>query len=214
MVLGEGEPAPQIDFYCPLLSLPLAFKTNLTTVPANIPYLRPHDDRLARWRDRFPVSERLRVGICWAGSKSHLNDRNRSVPLERFAKVLAVPNLDFISVQKEVSESSAGVLSEYGVYQLGQEFDDFADTAAVVSMLDLLITVDTSIAHLGGAMGKAVALLLPFSPDFRWLLDRTDSPWYPTMRLFRQAKRDDWPPVFAAMKTALEAKYVRSPGHD
>jgi hypothetical protein len=205
MVLGEGEPAPQIDFYCPLLSLPLAFKTNLTTVPANIPYLRPHDDRLARWRDRFPVSERLRVGICWAGSKSHLNDRNRSVPLERFAKVLAVPNLDFISVQKEVSESSAGVLSEYGVYQLGQEFDDFADTAAVVSLLDLLITVDTSIAHLGGAMGKAVALLLPFSPDFRWLLDRTDSPWYPTMRLFRQPAIGDWDAPLTRLHQELSA---------
>jgi hypothetical protein len=203
VVLGEGEPAPQIDFYCPLLSLPLAFKTRLATVPANIPYLRPDDERLAKWRHRLPASGRLRVGICWAGNKTHLNDRNRSVPLERFAKVLAVPNLDFISVQKEVGTSQARILSDHGVNQLGQEFGDFADTAAVVSMLDLLMTVDTSIAHLGGAMGKAIALLLPFSPDFRWLLDRTDSPWYPTMRLFRQPAIGDWDVPLARLRQEL-----------
>jgi ADP-heptose:LPS heptosyltransferase len=191
-VFGEGEPVPQIDFYCPLLSLPLAFKTGLATVPANVPYLRPHEERVARWRDRLPATGRLRVGVCWAGSPTHLNDRNRSIPFERFAKILSVSNLDFISVQKEVSEPQAAILREHGVTSLGQEFADFADTAAVVAMLDILISVDTSVAHLAGAMGKAVAVLLPFSPDFRWLLDRTDSPWYPTMRLFRQAAIGDW----------------------
>jgi hypothetical protein len=103
-----------------------------------------------------------------------------------------VPNLDFISVQKEVDDAEASILRQHGVIQLGQEFTDFSDTAAVVAMLDLLITVDTSVAHLAGAMGKAVALLVPFAPDWRWLLDRTDSPWYPSLRLFRQPATGNW----------------------
>jgi len=172
--------------------LPLAFGTELATVPANIPYLRPLEERLVKWRQRMPASGRLRVGLCWAGNGVHLNDRNRSIPLERFANLVSVPNLEFFSVQKDVNEAQAALLRDYGVIQLGQEFADFADTAAAVAMLDLLISVDTSVAHLAGAMGKAVALLLPFSPDFRWLLNRNDSPWYPSMRLFRQTSIGDW----------------------
>ena len=129
--------------------------------------------------------------------RTHLNDRNRSIPLERFAELLSVPELDFISVQKDVDERRRRSCASTA-FKLGQEFTDFADTAAVVAMLDLLISVDTSVAHLAGAMGKAVALLLPFSPDFRWLLDRTDSPWYPTMRLFRQSAIGDWETRFIA----------------
>ena len=174
-VLGEGEPLPEFDLHCPLLSLPLVFETELATIPANIPYLWPFEERMAKWRPRLPQSGHLRIGICWAGSGAHLNDRNRSMQLERFAKLLSVPNLDFISVQKEVDDAEASILRQHGVIQLGQEFTDFSDTAAVVAMLDLLITVDTSVAHLAGAMGKAVALLVPFAPDWRWLLDRTDS---------------------------------------
>jgi tetratricopeptide (TPR) repeat protein len=191
-VLGDGEPLPPVDFHCPLLSLPLAFQTELATVPANIPYLRAPDERLGTWRGRVPSNGRLRVGICWAGSATHLNDRNRSIALDRFATLLSVPVLDFVSVQKEVSGPQAELLRAYGVTQLGQGFTDLADTAAVLAMLDLVISVDTSVAHLAGAMGKAVALLLPFAPDFRWLLDRTDSPWYPTMRLYRQPAIGDW----------------------
>jgi ADP-heptose:LPS heptosyltransferase len=139
-----------------------------------------------------PANGRLRIGICWAGSNTHLNDRNRSIPLERFATILSLSGVDFVSLQSEVGESEAATLRQYGVNQLGQEFDDFADTAAVIAMLDLVIAVDTSVAHLAGAMAKAVAVLLPFSPDFRWLLDRADTPWYPTMRLFRQSAIHDW----------------------
>jgi len=191
-VFSDGEPLPQFDLYCPLLSLPLAFETELATIPANIPYARPLEARLTEWRCRMPDRGRLRVGLCWAGSSMHLNDRNRSIALDRFASILSIPGLDFISVQKDVSETQAAVLREHGVVQLGQQFADFADSAAVVAMLDLLVSVDTSIAHLAGAMGKAVALLLPFSPDFRWLLHRSDSPWYPTARLFRQSRVGDW----------------------
>jgi ADP-heptose:LPS heptosyltransferase len=123
--------------------------------------------------------------------------------LERFATLLAVPGLDFVNVQKDVSEAQTEILRDHGVIQLGQEFADFADTAAVVAMLDLVIAVDTSVAHLAGAMGKPVALLVPFSPDFRWLLDRTDSPWYPSMRLFRQTAIGDWDGPLAKLREEL-----------
>jgi len=176
LVLGEGEPLPPVDFLCPLLSLPLAFQTELASVPANIPYLRPQDERLNKWRGRLPANGRPRIGLCWAGSGTHLNDRNRSIALEHFATLLSVPGVDFVSLQKEVGEPQSAPLRAHGVTQLGREFTDFADTAAVLAMLDLLVSVDTSVAHLAGAMGKAVALLLPFAPDFRWLLDRSDSP--------------------------------------
>jgi hypothetical protein len=192
LVLSDGEALPDFDLHCPLLSLPLGFETDLTTIPANIPYVWPYQERMEKWRRRLPQNGRMRVGIVWAGNSVHLNDQNRSVPLARFATVLSVPGLDFVSVQKEVSAAQAAILDEHGVVQLGQEFEDFADTAAVVAMLDLLVAVDTSVAHIAGAMGKAVALLVPFSPDWRWLLDRTDSPWYPTMRLFRQTAIGDW----------------------
>jgi len=213
LVLGDGEPVPQVDFHCPLLSLPLAFQTELTTVPTNVPYLRPQQERLAKWRDRVPAPGGLRVGICWAGSSVHLNDRNRSMPLHRFAKLLSIPNLVFISVQKVVNDEDAAILREHGVIQLGQEFGDFADTAAVVAMLDLLITVDTSVAHLAGAMAKAVGMLLPFSPDFRWMLDRTDSPWYPTVRLFRQSAPGDWDGPIARMHQELAGLACRCANH-
>ncbi len=203
LVLSDGEPMPGFDFHCPLLSLPLAFETELATIPANIPYLRPDRERVAKWNASLPGNGRLRVGICWAGNSKHQNDRNRSIPLDRLAAVLSVPGLDFVSLQKEVTEQDAASLRDHGVVQLGQEFADFADTAAVVAMLDLVIAVDTSVAHLAGAMGKAVALLVPFSPDWRWLLDRTDSPWYPTMRLFRQTAIGDWDGVVGRLRQEL-----------
>jgi tetratricopeptide (TPR) repeat protein len=203
LVVGEGEPLPPLDFHCPLLSLPLAFKTDRATVPANVPYLRAPEERLAKWRSRIPADGRLRVGICWAGSAAHLNDRNRSIALERFATLLTVPGLDFSSVQKEASEAERALLRASGVTQLGPGCTDFADTAAVLSMLDLLIGVDTSVAHLAGALGKAVALLLPFAADFRWLVDRTDSPWYPTMRLYRQPSIGDWETPLSRLREEL-----------
>jgi tetratricopeptide (TPR) repeat protein len=191
-VIARGEVLPAFDRHCPLLSLPLAFAGEAAPAPAGVPYLRPQPERAAKWRERLPANGRLRVGVCWAGNSAHLNDRNRSIPLERFAALFTVPEVDFVSLQKDVGEAQAAILHERGVVQLGREFADFADTAAVVAMLDLVISVDTSVAHLAGAMGKAVALLLPFAPDWRWMLDRTDTPWYPTARLYRQAVIGDW----------------------
>ncbi len=203
MVMGYGDALPDFDLYCPLLSLPLAFGTDLATIPANVPYVWPHPERLAAWRGRVPDNGRLRIGLCWAGNPSHLNDRNRSMPLDKLADIFSTPGLDFVSVQKEVSDAHAAILRDHNVLQLGRDFADFSDTAAVMAMLDLIVTVDTSIAHLAGAMGKAVALLLPFSPDWRWLLHRTDSPWYPTMRLFRQTSIGDWDGLIGRLRQEL-----------
>jgi tetratricopeptide (TPR) repeat protein len=191
-IIADGEVLPEFDLFCPMLNLPRAFGTELATIPAKIPYIRPYQERLEKWRDRFVDDDRVRVGICWAGNTAHLNDRNRSIALPRLAKVLSVPGIDFVSIQKDVGEAQADVLRAHGVRQLGQEFADFSDTAAVIALLDLVVAVDTSVAHLAGAMGKAVALLIPFSPDWRWLLDRTDSPWYTTIRIFRQDAVGDW----------------------
>jgi tetratricopeptide (TPR) repeat protein len=191
-VLSDGERLPNFDLHCPLLSLPAAFETELATIPCTIPYLRPFEDRLAKWREQLPQKGRLRVGVCWTGNPKHLNDRHRSLPLESFASLLSVPGLDFISLQKEIGAAEKPILYDRNVLEVGSSFRDFADTAAVVAMLDIVISVDTSVAHLAGAMGKAVALLLPFSPDWRWMLHRADSPWYPTMRLYRQTALGDW----------------------
>jgi tetratricopeptide (TPR) repeat protein len=207
----HDEPVPPVDFYCPLLSLPLALRTELATVPAPIPYLRPSEDRLRSWRQRMPQSERLKIGICWAGSKDHSNDHNRSIGLDRFAGILSLPNLDFVSLQKDVSEPQLAILRSHQVAALGRDFADFADTAAVLAQIDLLISVDTSVAHLAGAMGKAVALLLPFPADWRWLSGRSDSPWYPTMRLFRQTATGDWDGPLAQLYEELRAVAQRRP---
>jgi len=210
-VVADDEVLPRFDLYCPLPSLPLAFGTELSSIPARVPYLWPRPELVHEWRARLPQTGRLRIGICWAGNRDHLNDRRRSIPLEQFAEILSVAGVDFVNLQKDVSEAQAAILREYQVAQLGGEFADFADTAAVVAMLDLVIAVDTSVAHLAGAMGKAVALLVPFAPDFRWLLARTDSPWYPTMRLFRQSAIDDWQGPLERLRSELAA-LARQPG--
>ena len=204
-VVADDETLPRFDLYCLLPSLPLAFGTELSSIPARVPYLWPRPELVDEWRARAPQSGRLRIGICWAGNRDHLNDRRRSIPLEQFAAILSVGGVDFVSLQKDVSEAQAAILREHQVAQLGGEFADFADTAAVVATLDLVIAVDTSVGHLAGAMGKAVALLVPFAPDFRWLLARTDSPWYPTMRLFRQSAIDDWQGPLERLRSELAA---------
>ncbi|MGC1776832.1 MAG: tetratricopeptide repeat protein [Xanthobacteraceae bacterium] len=204
-VIADGESLPDFDLYCPLLSLPLAFGTELATIPSTVPYIRPQPDRVTRWEGRVPQNGRLRVGVCWAGTSLHRGDRHRSIPIETFAKIMSVGGVDFVSLQKDVSDTQSAILREHGVLQLGQEFADFADTAAVIAMLDLVISVDTSVAHLAGAMGRATGVLIPFSPDFRWLLERTDSPWYPTMRFYRQSAIGRWETPVNRLHAELEA---------
>jgi tetratricopeptide (TPR) repeat protein len=211
-VIAETAPLPDFDFYCPLMCLPQAFDTRLETIPAGVPYIRAYTSLADKWRERLPDRGRLRVGICWAGSGAHANNRRRSMTLEYFADILAVPNVDFISVQKDVAAADEPILDRYGVVKIGQDFADFADTAAVMTMLDLIISVDTSVAHLAGALGKATAVLIPFSPDWRWMLDRADTPWYPTMRLFRQPAIDDWTSPIDQLRRELAGVAARRTG--
>jgi hypothetical protein len=204
-IFARGEPLPDFDLHCPLMSLPLAFGTTLDSIPAEVPYLRAPADRFARWRDRLGEKRSRRVGITWAGSALHKNNHQRSIALDRFALLLAAPDIEFVNLQKETTEADASALrGRANVVQIGDELTDFADTAAVISLLDLVVTADTSVAHLAGALGRPVWVLLPFAPDFRWLLNREDSPWYPTARLFRQPRLGDWESVIARVRDDLE----------
>jgi ADP-heptose:LPS heptosyltransferase len=187
------------------MSLPLAFGTALDTIPADVPYVRAPAERLARWRARLGEPGRLRVGVVWAGSAVHKNNHNRSIAFERFRALLSAPDVAFVSLQQELGATEAAALDgQANVIRLGGELRDFADTAAVVSLLDLVVSADTAMVHLAGALGRPVWVLLPFTPDFRWLLDRPDSPWYPTARLFRQPRFGDWESVLARVQDELE----------
>jgi hypothetical protein len=187
-----------------LLSLPLAFGTTLQTVPADVPYLRAPAERVERWSGRLPEGKTLRVGLAWSGNPTHVNDRNRSIPLARLSALLSDPRLAVVGLQREVGDDDRRALEDYpDVLRLGPEFADFADTAAVVSLLDLVISVDTSVAHLAGAMGKPVWILLPFNGDWRWMLEGEQSPWYPTARLFRQPAIGDWDRALARVYDTL-----------
>jgi tetratricopeptide (TPR) repeat protein len=205
-VFARGEPLPRFDLHCPLMSLPLAFGTALDTIPADVPYVFASADRVAQWRARLGEPGPLRVGVVWAGSAVHKNNHNRSIAFERFRALLTAPGVAFVSLQQELGAAEAASLDRHAdVIPLGGELRDFADTAAVVSLLDVVVSADTAMVHLAGALGRPVWALLPFSPDFRWLLDRRDSPWYPTARLFRQPRFGDWESVLAHVKDELEA---------
>jgi tetratricopeptide (TPR) repeat protein/ADP-heptose:LPS heptosyltransferase len=212
-VFASGERLPDFDLHCPLLSLPLAFDTRLETVPASIPYIAVPQKRAAAWAPRLGRPGRPRVGIAWAGYAGHGNNRNRSIGLEPLL-ALAASGINLISLQKEVSAQDRELLGAHGeILRLGEEFTDFADTAAVIAELDLVISVDTAVAHLAGAMGKPVFILLPYAPDWRWLLERADSPWYPTARLFRQKRAGDWDSVIAEVRVALGEKFSLAATH-
>jgi tetratricopeptide (TPR) repeat protein len=194
---------PAFDTYCPILSLPLAFGTQLGTLPAEIPYLpRPADGSVRAWNDRLPSHDRLRVGLAWAGNPSHSNDVNRSIPLGLLAPVADVA-ATFVSLQKDLRPGDTSILERTRIVDPTADLTDFAETAALLCCLDLVITVDTSVAHLAGALGRPTWLLLPHTPDYRWMLDRDDSPWYPTLRLFRQSERRDWAEVLDRMRSEL-----------
>jgi hypothetical protein len=201
-LIAKGETLPAFDFHCPLSSLPLAFDTTLGTIPQAVPYLSA-GDKAAAWKDRLGSTKTPRVGLVWAGNPNHNNDRNRSIPLEALLPLLDV-KAQFFSLQKEARPSDAAVLRERKeILDLGPELGSFAETAAIIQNLDLLISVDTSVAHLAGALGRPVWVLLPYVPDWRWQLIRTDSPWYPTARLFRQSETRDWPSVVDRAVAAL-----------
>ncbi|CAO3460035.1 hypothetical protein [Azospirillum argentinense] len=214
-LVAKGDPLPPFDTHCPMLSLPRAFRTELGTIPAPIPYLGADPERVAAWERRLPPRKAdtdpqggLRVGIVWQGNPQAAVDRGRSVPLADFAPLARVPGVRLVSLQKNHGLEQLDRLPDgMTVTVLGPDFDDgpgaFLDTAAVMMGLDLIVTSDTAVAHLAGALGRPVWLALKAVPDWRWLMTREDCPWYPTMRLFRQTRSGDWRPVFARMAGEL-----------
>jgi tetratricopeptide (TPR) repeat protein len=195
---------PPFDLHCPLDSLPLAFGTRLDTIPAEKAYLPPPAaDRVRAWEDRLGARNRMRVGLVWSGNPKHGNDRNRSMSLKTLAPVLDV-DATFISLQKDLRPADGEFLREgTDIVDVTADLIDFAETAALISCLDLVIAVDTSVAHLAAALGRPTWILLPHVPDFRWLLDREDSPWYPTVRLFRQTESREYDSVVDRVRSDL-----------
>jgi tetratricopeptide (TPR) repeat protein len=201
-LLGEDARPERFDYHCALLSLPGAFATTLETIPARARYFEAEPERLAKLEALLGPRRGLRIGLALSGNPSHRNDDNRSIALARLAPLLG-HEADWIALQNEVRPTDAAALKASGVRFFGEALGDFADAAALTELMDLVITVDTSLAHLAGALGKPVWILLPFNPDWRWMLDRSDSPWYPTVRLFRQPRRGDWESVLSEVRTAL-----------
>jgi Glycosyltransferase family 9 (heptosyltransferase) len=202
-IVSSGNPLPDFDMHCPLLSLPLAFGPQLETIPAATPYLRASSQSLMNWDTRLGSKHHRRIGLVWSGSPTHKNDQNRSIRLSSLLSLLDI-EATFVSLQKDVRDDDVTILKNRSdLLHFGDALENFSDTAALISNLDVVISVDTSVAHLAGALAKPVWVLLPFVPDWRWLLDRNDSPWYPTARLFRQDDARAWDNVIARVHAAL-----------
>ena len=202
-LLSPGEGAPQADWQSTLLSLPAAWRTTLQDIPGPSAIIGVDAQRREHWLARAPRTGAPRVGLVWSGNPGQLNDRYRSIPLQELARLAKLP-AQFISLQLEVRQRDREAFSQWpGLLPLGGDFRDFADTAAVIESLDLVIAVDSSVAHLAGALERPLWLLLPFNSDWRWMLDRTDSPWYPSARLYRQAEAGNWDPVLARVEEDL-----------
>jgi hypothetical protein len=196
-----GEPLPPFDLHLPLLSLPMLFDTTVATIPGDVPYLAPPAERLLSRRSHVFDKTCFRVGLCWAG-KSY-PDPGRSCPAELLLSLADVEGITWYSLQLGWEKGLPFPMNDC----MGH-VRDFGDTAALISMLDLVITVDTAVAHLAGALGKSTWLMLPHAPDWRWMLDRGDSPWYPSMRLFRRIGPDSWPEVVQRIADALNGEAI------
>jgi tetratricopeptide (TPR) repeat protein len=214
VVVARGEALPPFDLHLPLMSLSRVFGTTLDSIPADVPYLSVDPAKLARYRQAIAGESRLKVGVNWAGNPRFRQDRRRSLSAEAVLPHLLVPGVQLFSLQKEPKETDRSVLkSRKGeIVELGPSFNDFSDTAAAIDALDLVITTDTSVAHLAGSLGHPTWVLLPYVLDWRWLRDRQDSPWYPTMRLFRQQRPFDWRGVFERLPGEL-ARVVAGERH-
>src|SRR5437763_1280077 len=202
-VFDDTETLPDFDYFIHLLSLPRLFGTDLGSVPAHVPYVRIDQDRLARWKRRMAVEPQLKVGLVWAGHASHLRDWERSIALRALMPLASAGGVRFFSLQKGSAAKEIASLPAFPIEDLSAELENFSDTAAVIQELDLVISVDTAVAHLAGALARPVSMLLPKPCDFRWLDQRLDSPWYPTMRLFRQTRRGDWDDVIRRTAAGL-----------
>lgn len=202
-IVARGEPLPPFDLHCPLLSLPFAFRTTLDTVPAEAPYLKADPERVTAWRARLGEKQKPRVGLVWSGNAAFLKDHQRRIPFAQLSPLLDDAH-DWFAVQKDIRDDDRASLAAHPeVKDMSGALSDFSDTAALVSELDLVISIDTGVAHLAGALGKAVDVLLGFNADFRWLRARNDSPWYPTATLFRQPEPGGWQHVVEDVKRTL-----------
>ena len=209
-VIGENASVPPFDYHCPTLSLAFALKVRAAGLGAALPYLSPDPASVAQWSHLFDGAgaRRPRVGIVWSGNRVHVNDRNRSMRLEQLAALFDT-QAAFVSLQKDLRdhdrERFTSLVQRGTLLDVAGRLDTFADTAGLIAQLDLVISVDTAVAHLAGTLGKPVWIALPFTPDWRWQLKRNDSPWYPGARLFRQTRRGDWSDVIGEIRDALEA---------
>jgi tetratricopeptide (TPR) repeat protein len=206
-IVEKGTTLPDFDCYCPIMSLPLALKTTLENIPSKVPYLFADSHKIAAWQERLGSKKRPRVGLAWSGKTAFINDRNRSLALEHLIPLLKLP-FEFHSLQVEYRKSDPNLLKSFPqIHDHHNLLRDFADTAALISEMDLIVSVDTSVAHLSGALGKHLWILLPYAPNFRWRLDRTDSPWYPTAVLFRQPVWGDWTTVISNAVSRMEKEF-------
>jgi tetratricopeptide (TPR) repeat protein len=204
VAISAANTMPAFDVHCPLSSLPLAFSTRLDSIPPAISFAPPATSRVKIWEQRLGARDRLRVGLVWSGNPDHKNDHNRSSSLRAF-QVLLDAGATFVSLQKDPRPADQAMLYQRGdIVDLTAHLTDFVETAALIECLDLVITVDTSVAHLSATLGRPTWILLPYTPDYRWLLDRDDSPWYPTVRLFRQTETRDYASVLGRVRTELE----------
>jgi len=204
-ICGSGGALPKFDMQCPLMSLPLAFKTTLQTIPLSIPYLFPGAQKVAAWREVLGEKKKYRIGLAWSGNPAHRDDVRRSIPLDTLAHILTEA-AEWHAIQKNIRDRDRDYLiRSNSIKNYSGLLKDFSDTAALISEMDLVIAVDTAAAHLAGALGKRVWILLPFHPDYRWLRDRDDSPWYPTAQLFRQAEDGKWDDVLKRISGELDA---------
>jgi len=206
-LVARGDPLPPFDLHCPLMSLPLALRADVAGIAARVPYLASDPARVAAWRERLGAARAPRIGLAWSGSQGLRNDK-RSTTLRQVLPLLD-PGIEWVSLQKEVPATDAAMLAAHpGIRDVSANLADFADTAALVEVLDLVITVDTSVAHVPGALARPVWILLPHNPhDWRWLLEREDSVWYPTARLFRQPAPGDWESVVRRVRAEIGARF-------
>jgi tetratricopeptide (TPR) repeat protein len=207
MLVEKGKPLPDFDSYCPLMSLPLAFKTTVETIPVGIPYLSADPPKRNYWRKKLGGTTKPKIGLVWSGSSDFKNNQQRSIVLKMLKPLLELP-FEFHSLQVEYREGEKIFLeSLQNLDDHSEELRDFSDTVALMTEMDLVISIDTAVAHLAGAMGKKVWVLLPYIPDFRWMLERSDSPWYPTAKLWRQPKAGDWETVIRDVVGSLKREY-------
>ncbi len=207
-VYASGDRLPAFDVHCALMSVPRVLKTTLQTVQVQVPYIRASANRSIYWKNRLGNDGTRKIGIAWAGRPEHPNDRRRSIAPDLLGVLGNIPGVTFVTVQPRPTHVPVPI--GIPLLDLGPELTDFSETAALMSQLDLLISVDTSVVHLAGAMGKPALLLLPFSPDWRWLMWRSDSPWYPSVRLIRQRKLGDWSSVLGEVVQILSGAVPRA----